>query len=69
MKRIGNGAAAIIGVGFICLQGLSYMGYITVDYNRVRTVFIPRAVFASRRASQCILSSRFDMISRCVPSF
>jgi FUN14 domain-containing protein 1 len=36
MKRIGNGAAAIIGVGFICLQGLSYMGYITVDYNKVR---------------------------------
>lgn len=36
MKRIGNGAAALIGVGFVCLQGLSYMGYIKIDYGKVQ---------------------------------
>lgn len=36
MKRIGNGAAAAIGVGFICLQGLSYAGYIKIDFGKVQ---------------------------------
>lgn len=35
MKRIGNGAAAAIGGAFICLQGLSYMGFIKIDYGKV----------------------------------
>ena len=35
LKRLGNEFAVIIGMGFVCLQGLSYMGYITIDYNKV----------------------------------
>lgn len=35
MKRIGNGAAAAIGMSFVGLQILSYLGYITIDYKKV----------------------------------
>jgi uncharacterized membrane protein (Fun14 family) len=34
-KRVGNGAAAAIGAAFVCLQGLHYLGYIKIDYDRL----------------------------------
>jgi len=36
LKRIGKGIAVVIGVGFLALQGLSYYGYVTIDYNKAR---------------------------------
>lgn len=35
MKRLGNDAAAFLGTAFLCLQGLSYYGYIQIDYEKV----------------------------------
>mmetsp|Transcript_60678 Transcript_60678/g.119426 ORF Transcript_60678/g.119426 Transcript_60678/m.119426 type:complete len:198 (+) Transcript_60678:42-635(+) len=35
LKRLGNEAAAIVGMGFVVLQGLSYLGYVKIDYGRV----------------------------------
>lgn len=35
LKRIGNGIAALVGVSFIGLQCLSYLGYIQIDYLKV----------------------------------
>eukprot|EP00286_Rhodomonas_abbreviata_P021531 CAMPEP_0181296708 /NCGR_PEP_ID=MMETSP1101-20121128/4848_1 /TAXON_ID=46948 /ORGANISM="Rhodomonas abbreviata, Strain Caron Lab Isolate" /LENGTH=97 /DNA_ID=CAMNT_0023401591 /DNA_START=127 /DNA_END=416 /DNA_ORIENTATION=- len=35
MKRLGNNAAAVVGAGFVVLQGLSYLGYIQIDYDKV----------------------------------
>lgn len=36
LKRIGTGAASLVGMGFIILQSLNYMGYITIDYKRIQ---------------------------------
>jgi len=36
-KRLGNNVAGIIGAGFIVLQGLSYMGYIKIDFGKIST--------------------------------
>lgn len=36
LKRLGNQAAGVIGLGFVCLQGLAYMGYIDIDYGKVK---------------------------------
>eukprot|EP00600_Ochromonadales_sp_CCMP1393_P004545 CAMPEP_0174967920 /NCGR_PEP_ID=MMETSP0004_2-20121128/7846_1 /TAXON_ID=420556 /ORGANISM="Ochromonas sp., Strain CCMP1393" /LENGTH=160 /DNA_ID=CAMNT_0016217095 /DNA_START=161 /DNA_END=643 /DNA_ORIENTATION=+ len=36
LKRLGNNVAAVLGVGFVCLQGLSYYGYIQIDYGKVQ---------------------------------
>jgi len=34
MKRIGHEAAYVLGLGFLGLQALSYMGYIQIDYKK-----------------------------------
>lgn len=36
LKRLGNEAAAALGLGFVCLQGLSYAGYIKIDYGKAK---------------------------------
>ena len=36
LKRLGNETAAVLGFGFAVLQGLSYMGYIKIDYRKVQ---------------------------------
>mmetsp|Transcript_39982 Transcript_39982/g.110046 ORF Transcript_39982/g.110046 Transcript_39982/m.110046 type:complete len:194 (+) Transcript_39982:51-632(+) len=36
LKRLGNQAAGAIGLGFIILQGLAYLGYIDIDYGKVK---------------------------------
>jgi uncharacterized membrane protein (Fun14 family) len=35
-KRLGNQAAYSIGLGFVGLQALVYLGYIKVDYKKVK---------------------------------
>jgi len=36
LKRLGNETAAVLGFGFVILQGLSYLGYIKIDYRKVQ---------------------------------
>lgn len=36
MKRVGSKAAVIVGAGFVVLQGLAYLGYISIDFAKVK---------------------------------
>lgn len=36
MKKLGNEMAYVIGLAFIGLQALSYYGYITIDYKKIK---------------------------------
>ena len=35
-KKLGKEVAVIIGLGFATLQSLSYLGYIDIDYNKLK---------------------------------
>jgi len=37
LKRIGQTAATVLGVGFVTLQTLSYYGYIEISHNKFKT--------------------------------
>lgn len=35
LKKVGKAVATVFGLGFVCLQTLSYYGYVTVDHKRI----------------------------------
>lgn len=35
LKKVGDEAAVVVGLGFVILQALQYLGYIKIDYNKL----------------------------------
>jgi uncharacterized membrane protein (Fun14 family) len=36
MKKVGKGLAYVVGMGFMALQGAAFMGYIEIDWAKVK---------------------------------